>query len=792
MNDISWHKLRTWEGSQQKAFEKLCCQLVMCDPPEDDAGFIVKGDPDAGVECYWQLHSGEELGWQAKFFTDGPPDDSQWQQLTSSFKRALEKHPQLTVYTICIPQDRGDPRNERLYFKNKWDKHVLDWEALAKTQGQEIKIKYWGSSEIFERLAQEKHRGRFFFWFNEEYLYRKWFAARLEEEEDAEPRYTPEVDVDLPIFAQFDALGRTEAFERDILDALGKVRRDWQAVARYEENLTSLGEVAQDLTRDGRAILESIRGFTLHPVDDLPFDLLQSQAAALFGRCRSCESEINKARRIPEGHRRREDSSQSEQYLEHELYRLRELSSSSYSLSKFLDTQRIACAGRQSALLRGPAGVGKTHLLFDVAQNRLKRNLPTLFLLGKHFHQGEPWSQISDLLQLDVTRETLLGALEAAAQAVGRRAMILIDAINEGAGVDLWKAHLKPFLRSTGRFPWVVVVVSIRSTYEEYVIPSNLGDETLLRMDHRGFEGVESEATEAFFSHFGIETPSVPLLYPEFSNPLFLRLLCEGLQRGSLTAVPKGFRGISRLFQFLVESANERLAEELDYALEKNLVEQALRSLAAKMLSNDQRWLSFDDAEEVCESILSHQPDSKSLCRNLIHEGLLRKECSWFRRDNVEEGVMFAYERLADHLVASQLLDEHVNPEDAQAAFALDKPLGFLAKSERACWRHRGLIEAMSIQLPERFGLEFAKLFPDRATDDHVVDAFLDSIAWRSSDAFSEATRETVNRCETKSKQAYDEFLRILLRAAPDPEHPYNADFLHAHLMKFEMPHRDS
>jgi len=44
----------------------------------------------------------------------------------------------------------------------------------------------------------------------------------------------------------------------------------------------------------------------------------------------------------------------------------------------------------------------------------------------------------------------------------------------------------------------------------------------------------------------------------------------------------------------------------------------------------------------------------------------------------------------------------------------------------------------------------------------------------------------------TKSKQTHDEFLRILLRVAPDPEHPYNADFLHAHLMKFEMPHRDA
>jgi hypothetical protein len=323
------------------------------------------------------------------------------------------------------------------------------------------------------------------------------------------------------------------------------------------------------------------------------------------------------------------------------------------------------------------------------------------------------------------------------------------------------------------------------------VIPPNIGDDDLLRINHIGFEGMEYEATGEFFRYYGIESPTVPLLHPEFGNPLFLKLLCEGLQKASLTRVPKGFRGISQLFQFLVASANERLAEKLEYALEKNLVEQALRSLAAKMLENQRGWLSFDDAEEVCESILSSRRDSKSLCRNLIHEGLLRKECSWLRKDNVEEGVMFAYERLADHLVASQLLEEYVDPEDPRAAFALDQPLGALAESKQACWRHRGLIEAMSIQLPERYGWEFAELFPDRADDDPVVDAFLNSVAWRSPKAFTDATREMVNTHVLKWKRRLNEFLRILLRVSPDPEHPYNADFLHNHLMKCEMAHRD-
>ena len=790
MNDINWDRLRTWQGSQQKAFEKLCCQLAMCDPPEVNAEFIVKGDPDAGVECYWQLHSGEESGWQAKFFTGGKPTSSQWQKITNSFKKALDKHPHLTKYTICIPQDRADPRKpEAEHFMDKWKAQVEAWQQLAAARGREVKFEYWGTSEVFELLAQDRHRGRYFFWFNKEYLTTDWFADRLEEQRADEPRYTPEVSVDLPIVQQFEAFSRTEFFTNQVHELLGKLRRAWEGVAGYMGRLEVLGE-AEPLRKAGEALAEEIRQFSITPTGKLPFPTLLDKTSTVFYACRRCEDAIYEIRK-KQGAQDNQRTPETNRYLDTELYCLGTLASETYSIMRFCDSLQVTCAANQAVLLRGNAGVGKTHVLFDVALSRINRKLPTVFLLGKKFYEHELWTQIAEMLHIQCSRDELLGALEAAGQASGHRVMIIVDALNEGPGRKLWRDRLGSFLKAVKRYSWISVILSVRTTYEEYVIPSNIGDDHLLRIDHIGFEGMEYEAAGEFFRYYGIESPTVPLLHPEFANPLFLKLLCEGLQKASLTRVPKGFRGISQLFQFLIDSANERLAEKLDYALEKNLVEQALGALAAKMLANEGRWLSFDDAEEVCESILSRQRDSNGLCRNLIHEGLLRKECSWLRKDSVEEGVMFAYERLADHLVVSQMLEEHVEPEDPRAAFAPDQPLGALAESEQACWGHRGLIEAMSIQLPEHFGLEFAELFPDRADDDPVVDAFLNSVAWRSPKAFSKATRDMVNTHVLKCKERLYEFLRILLRVSPDPEHPYNAGFLHNHLMKCEMAHRD-
>ena len=791
MNDMNWNRLRTWEGSQQKAFEKLCCQFAMCDPPEVDAEFIVTGDPDAGVECYWRLHSGEEFGWQAKFFTGGKPTSSQWQQITGSFKKALAKHPSLSKYTICIPQDRADPRkSEAEHFMDKWKAQVEAWQQLTAARGREVKFEYWGTSEIFELLAQDRHRGRYFFWFNKEYLTTDWFADRLEEQRADEPRYTPEVSVDLPIVQQFEAFSRTEFFTNQVHELLGKLRRAWEGVAGYMGRLEVLGE-AEALRKAGEALAEEIRQFSITPTGKLPFPTLLDKTSTVFYACKRCEDAIYEVRK-KQGAQDNQRTPEANRYLDTELYHLQTLMSVAYSIMRFCKSLRVTCAASQAVLLRGNAGVGKTHVLFDVARNRINRKLPTVFLLGKKFYEHELWTQIAELLHIHCSRDELLGALEAVGQASGHRVIIIVDALNEGPGRKLWRDHLGSFLNAVKRYSWISVILSVRTTYEEYVIPSNIGDDDLLRIDHIGFEGIEYEAAGEFFRYYGIESPTVPLLHPEFANPLFLKLLCEGLQKASLTQVPKGFRGISRLFQFLIESANKRLAEKLDYAVEQNLVDQALQALAAKMLSSDQRWLSFDDAEAVCQRVLRRQRDSKSLYRNLIHEGLLRKECSWLRKDNVEEGVMFAYERLADHLVASQLLDEHVNPESPRAAFAPGQPLDFLAQSEQACWRYRGIIEAMSILLPELYGLEFAELFPGRADDDPVVEAFLNSIAWRSPEAFADATRDMVNAHVLKSKKRLNELLRILLRTAPDPEHPYNADLLHNLLMKHDMPHRDS
>lgn len=87
---LNWNDIRPLNGSQANGFEELCAQLVRAESP-DEAKFVRKGTPDAGVECYCILSDGNEWGWQAKYFDI--LGTTQWSQLDKSVKTALDKHP---------------------------------------------------------------------------------------------------------------------------------------------------------------------------------------------------------------------------------------------------------------------------------------------------------------------------------------------------------------------------------------------------------------------------------------------------------------------------------------------------------------------------------------------------------------------------------------------------------------------------------------------------------------------------------------------------------------------------
>jgi hypothetical protein len=789
---INWQYLRPLNNSQNAAFEELCSQLAAYEPAPVGSKFIRRGAPDAGIECYRTLPNGDELGWQAKFFLS-TPSANQWKQIDESVKTALAKHSRLTSLTICLPIDRQDPKIEQQnWFMDEWNTHVQKWQSWAKDHGVTVGFKYWGAHEVWERLSREEHRGRYYFWFHQELFNRGWFQDRVDIAiANAGARYSRELNVDLPIAKLFDGLARTKAFFDRVTYFYTKIRSESRKI--HTNGADDLLGAQSDLLDNSIRELLPLLSMPDEVVKRIDFESIANYASTISRTAWTIRDRLDELSRKAEEKTSSENTKSDYGYQRHLLYRLAGYAS---ELVDYARSTEAVLANIPALLLVGEAGTGKSHLFCDVADGRAKSDRPTLLLLGEHFGNVEPWSQITRLLGFDGTKEDLLGALEAAAQVSGERALILIDGLNEGEGKVLWPKYLAGMLTTLSNYPWIGFAVSVRSSYEEVVVPEGIVPDKLVREEHLGFAEQEFEASESFFEHYGIKAPSVPLLNPEFQNPLFLKTFCKGLENLQLTELPAETDGIAGIFNLFVHSINEKLSKpgQLDFDPHTNLVLEAINGLADKMTDEDTRWLPRATAQQIVDSYLPGRTYETSLFRHLISEGLLSEDLAPIEAETEElvDAIRFSYERLSDHLITKRLLELYLDHKNPALSFLDDQPLGRLFKDNWTAHRNRGVIEALSIQIPELIGKELADCVPQAADWRPVLEAFVESVMWRNPRAITESTREYVNSHVIHYDYAHELFLEALLTVASNPRHPFNADLLDRKLKRLALADRDS
>jgi hypothetical protein len=782
--------IRPVGGSKQHGFEEFCCQIAELEqdlePQLRDAVFHRKGKyGDAGVECYYVLNNGEEWGWQAKYFIDRL-EREQWQQIDESVRAAVEKHQRLTKYIVCIPINLSDPKVKgKKSQKDSWNDRVEKWTIWAQDKGRQVSFDKWEESALRSRLVKRANEkaGYILYWFDEKVFTPEWFGKRATEAiKDAGPRYTPEIHVDLTIAEHFDAFTRTNSFMNQFVAFADDLARRWKSIkppsflAEEEPELVDRINQLKDRIEPLRQALIQCSTQAFSTID---YEMLRSLAGALQEDLRSCLTMAGSR-----AHGR-------DSYL-------RELDFSVNEIVKFTYREPARMANQSVLLLVGSAGAGKTHLFCDVAKSRVDAGLPTILLLGEKFAATRgPWQQITEALLKNMEPEKLLGALDAAAWVSGRRALIMIDALNEGEGIDLWKRHLAGMVETLRQFPRVTLAVSCRDTYERAIIPGHmLSSGQITRVHHRGFEGHEYDATQVLFNHYEIESPNMPFLVPEFSNPLFLKLLCEGLHNKGLRKTPRELRGITKLFRFFVDSVNEKIAKKLGYDLDDRHVQRAVEELSRSMADLPKNWLEKSQAKEIVAKIRQESPSmayERTLFRNLLHEGLLREDVL-YTTGTERSGesthkviVSFAYQILADHLLVSHWLAT-LGLESSSTAFQSIESLRRLVSDKK---HESGWITALAIEVPERTGQELMEICHEVKTRLHFPNIFLESLIYRKPGSTSDATMDYLNYL-LKRGDPVNEIYDALLMISCEPESALNAKQLHAHLSDLNIADRDA
>ncbi|GAB3859000.1 hypothetical protein GCM10028822_34870 [Hymenobacter terrigena] len=787
--NIDLSAIRPLNGDKKDGFEELCAQLARVEKPTKSR-FERKGTPDAGVECFAVLEDGSEWGWQSKYFDSF--GSSQWQQLDESVKTALKKHPNLVRYFICVPLDRPDGRiDKRQSAMQTWNGYVQKWTGLAQAKGMTVEFTYWGSHEIINLLTKPVNVGRVRFWFDTKVFDENWFKSRLEETIDtAGTRYTPELNLNLPIAEKFEAFGRTEGFFNGIKALAKDIRETHRRLYPSKDVVEESGieSALTELTSSIGSVLSHLGSLQLQPIGELPL----TPIIELISSTRECTDKIERQlleqefKSRPERTKKTSDTDPFRS-LRYDISRLTK--SLREANNRIWEARSVA--NHSLMILSGAAGSGKTHLLCDIAKDRVAAGRPTLLLMGQLFIGTEgPWIQALQQLDLAmVSVEEVVGALESAAQVANSRLLLMVDAINEGNGRAIWPSNVASFLVQAFRSPWLGIVLSVRSSYKDYILPQSVRDQAC-QVTHEGFSGHEYDATKAFFIHYGLELPSTPLLAPEFQNPLFLKTLCEGLKAKNLRRLPRGFHGITATFDLYLTGINKKLSESLDYQPKQNLVSRALEEFAQEVAKKDERWLTLTEATAVVDKLLPNRDFRRSLYHGLVTEGVLIEEAphSGHSEERREEVVFISYERLADHLWVKVLLDTHLTSTDAASDFAEGAPLALIWNTDSRF--QSGLLEAMFIQVPERTNRELSELAP-AVIEYWNADAFRQSIVWRSTKAFSDRTRDALNEFN-RTDNEWAKTLDMLLTVATLPDHPFNAGFLDRKLRTSTMPERDA
>jgi hypothetical protein len=777
---VDFRRIRSHRGSQNTGFEELTRQLVIAEPPASFTRIEHRGPgADGGVEILVWLADGACKGWQSKYFVDGF-GTSQLGQLKDSFETALKTYPALSAYVVAIPRNlsgSGTSNDERA----RWEQFEKWAEEKCREAGRDVAIELWDESEFIAKLVRPTgiYPGLLIYWFDQSALGVDWFREKFEAvKADLGDRYSPGDHVDTHVQVQFHILCRNERFLEEIEKFKG----------RLAEALSAARKVGGDAV-----FSDEIRSLASGIAQTVDFLAGEVQSTPWIGAPRIDLTDFH--RRLRELYDRAQglrawEGDDTTRDLYGKVGDLRRIEAALENILHGPFATRLLA--RPFLLLAGEAGSGKSHALAHALDTHLQSGAPGFMLLGQYFDRGDPWSQIAGKLGLGGRSQSeILGALQAAALASGRPCLIEIDAINEAEDPAIWRNHLAGLLTEIERFDRLTTVISCRTTYESYCLPPSHG---LVRVVHRGFEGDAAEAAKQYLDKRGIDRPATPFVSPEFTNPLFLSTSCKALEAQGKTAFPLGLDGLSDIFRFYVDGVQQNLIRQrfdrFDPA--QSVVWKALQGFAHELVLGGTDSLPREQARTLLERYLYPPPASehrKTFLFKLEDEGLLRWKPG--PRGGAAE-ITFTFQRFLDHFCASAVLDLASTPNELATALKVGGAFAHLG-ANRSRWRFAGIIEALMVQVPEKFGVELVLLEDTFASKVNLpVRSFVQSLKLRTMGATSTKTVELFERLFTNEQIGADEFFTTLLELSSHPGHVLNADYLHQYLAKIKMSDRDA
>lgn len=775
-NTIDWKDIKSYEHSQNTAFEEVVCQLAYNENKENGEYIRVKA-PDGGVESYLILDNEEEIGWQAKYFFD--IRDNQFKNIKESFTRAITTHPNLVTYYVCCPIDRADPRiPDKKYLQDRWNNFAEDCEALASAKGMAVKVKFWGAFELNNKLQKPENAGMVQFWFGGDNFSKTWFTEQVNTSiRNLGPRFTPELHVEINgINHYFDTLLKNEQARTYIFEKLNSLYKSFKSL---KGSCDKYGlDIEDDFNKLSHCLINSWQNISredanvilIDNTDDIPFKEIVRLSGSILDK-------------ISKESRTIEDESDRRTF-QNDLYEFRN------AIDDFeVESQAFNLFNNPYLIVYGDAGIGKSHLLGDFSNKLIKDKKPSIFVLGQTLTDTtNPWTQIlKDELRLDCNEDVFLGILNTIGHAQQERVCVVIDALNEGKGRSFWKNALAGFIEKFKKYPWVALILSVRSEYKEGIlinVQQDIEDGIVSEFHHLGFQSNVFEAVRSFFEYYQLALPKEPLLTQEFTNPLFLKIYCEYRKHAQTDDFAMV---LTEVFDNYFSSINAKIADEFGYRPALNYVQKTLNKLAEEIFRNNTQSLTYEEAMQVVDAH-TYSLNADAFLQALIDENLLTSYQN--QRDN-SEILYFSYERFYDYLTAKFICNDNTTTKYLKTSLNCDR-FNVMYKNQRLS---QGALSILSVLIPIKFKVELFELVDkDKIYQNYSFGlAFIDGLYWRDSNNFDFGKcKNYINSGLLRNDDLFAKLIDLHYKVAGKENHPLNANKLHEWLSRYALADRDS
>lgn len=743
MTSIQWSQFEQNQQAKDISFESFCFQVAYI--KYKDFGFFENFYNTPGSEFYLKLHTdlpeinlknGDEIGWQAKWWLDSEDKATKLlktrrEKLIENFRTTLSRHPNIKQWIICTPNSF----NEDAFKKLKKELNVLS---------PQTEISHWNKDSFANFLTQEfdKFNDVFNYYFNTNFIgfeFIKRYSQRriddLQKKFDTD-LYTPSHDDDEVFFVMnYKAIfEEIEIKIKYLQDDLNEIEKDDSFNVEFKSFDKEYIETAQSLLKkcvhkSKEAISINTSGLSLEKVDNLKSILLSfseeyDKLAVILDKKRKSNEYVIDIKNWKEKH-------SHDDYILPSILKLRDylISSKEDGESCLLDF--INDVNTKDIHILSSAGYGKTNIACNICVETLKKNIPSLLILGSSFRKAE-LPQIIILEQLGIstqyTFKQFLQALNTLGFTKGIKIPIIIDGLNESKPFDdIWKSNIKDIIRDIKELDYVLLITTCRNRYVEAIfeepdITKIPNTKTLSGLT----EKQRLKAIPKYFKKYKISPTSWNFNQELFVDPLLLKIfsVVNKNSENLHISLENVFVSIDRYIEEIAENSS-KIESKIDKIAKKH-VENQIRLFCEYLWLNSTREISdFEFNQIISPESTSQMGD---LTKKLLDEGL----CFQKNLRTDDETVQFTYDRVAGYAIVSKVLLNNLTTKPKELKDTLNK-LGvekMLFNKETFHPLRQDILMSLLHLLPSKFGVQLFELFDNDSVLEEAynnIDYFIDN-----------------------------------------------------------------